>query len=184
MQIIEMTRGLLSSKDFAVCCTTYKSPTLSIVSPIVVVKNRQSIRDAVGKMLKPEDSGRKSPTRILIVEDRESMRDALRMWFRLRKNWEICEEAQDATEAIRKAEQLHPDLIVMDYKMQDSNGLQAADGIFKLLPHVPIVMFTLYKTDELERAAKVIGIRCVVGKEEGVHRLLSAIESELPKPAN
>jgi len=75
---------------------------------------------------------------------------------------------------------LHPDLIVIDYKMQETNGLQAAGRILKFLPDVPIVMFTLYKTDELERAAKKIGIRCVVGKEEGVHSLLDAVEMQLP----
>jgi len=104
--------------------------------------------------------------------------------FKLRKNWEVCGEAQDADEAVRKAEQLQPDLIVMDYKMQNANGLQAADGIFKVLPDVPVVMFTLYKTDELERAAKLVGIRCVVGKEEGVQTLLRAIESQLTKFLN
>jgi len=45
-------------------------------------------------------------------------------------------------------------------------------------------MFTLYKTDELERAAKLVGIRCVVGKEEGVQTLLRAIESQLTKFLN
>jgi DNA-binding NarL/FixJ family response regulator len=100
--------------------------------------------------------------------------------FRLRENWEVCGEAQDAKEAVSKAEQLHPDLIVMDYKMQDGDGLQAADKIFRVLPDVPIVMFTLYKTAELERAANAMGIRSVVGKEEGVQ----AIDSQLTKPAN
>jgi hypothetical protein len=45
-------------------------------------------------------------------------------------------------------------------------------------------MFTLYKTAELERAANAMGIRSVVGKEEGVHTLLQAIDSQLTKPAN
>ena len=86
-------------------------------------------------------------------------------------------------EAIRKAEQLHPDLIVLDYKMHCSDGFQAADGILKALPDVPIVMFTLYKTDELEHAANQIGIRRVIGKEEGVQTLLQEIEHLLPPAA-
>jgi hypothetical protein len=67
--------------------------------------------------------------------------------------------------------------------MHHSDGLVAADGIFRALPNVPIVMFTLYKTDELEREANLKGIRCVVGKEEGVPSLLSAIENELSRLA-
>jgi len=147
---------------------------------VLVVKKLESIASAVNLATEsPDYSTLKAPARILIADDREFMRDALKMWFGLSKSWEICGEAHDGNEAIRKADQLHPDLIVIDYKMQDTNGLQAAGRILKLLPDVPIVMFTLYKTDELERAAKKIGIRCVVGKEEGVHMLLAAVESQL-----
>jgi CheY-like chemotaxis protein len=64
----------------------------------------------------------------------------------------------------------------MDYKMPGSDGLMAADGIFRVLPNIPIVMLTLFKTDELEHAANLMGIRYVVGKEVGVPTLLSAIE--------
>jgi DNA-binding NarL/FixJ family response regulator len=117
--------------------------------------------------------------RILIAEDRESMRSALRTLVGLRPDWEVCGEAQDANEAIAKATELHPDLIIMDYKMYNSDGLTAADGIFRVQPGVPIVMFTLYKTDELEYAAQLMGIRYVVGKEEGVQSLLRAIDAEL-----
>ena len=121
--------------------------------------------------------------RILIAEDRESMRSALKTLFALRSNWAVCGEAQDAREAITKAQELRPDLIVMDYKMHHTDGLTAADGIFRVLPDVPIVMFTLYKTAELEYAADLIGIRCVVGKEEGVQTLLRAIEQQLNRVA-
>jgi len=67
--------------------------------------------------------------------------------------------------------------------MHYSDGLVAADGIFKALPDVPIVLDKVYKTDELEHAANLMGIRCVVGKEEGVPSLLSAIENELSRLA-
>lgn len=117
--------------------------------------------------------------RILIAEDRESMRTALRTLVELRPGWQVCGEAEDANEAIAKATELHPDLIIMDYKMYNSDGLTAAGGIFKVQPDVPIVMFTLYKTDELEYAAHLMGIRYVVGKEEGVQSLFRAIDAEL-----
>lgn len=152
---------------------------------VVVVKKLDSIRDAVGIFAGPVESRTPSPVnRILIAEDRESMRYALKVLFQLRKDWEVCGEAQDAKEAIRQAIELKPDLIVMDYKMQGGDGLQAADGIFRALPDVPIVLYTLYKTDELQRAAEGIGIRCVVGKEEGVQALLSAVDAQLQKPTS
>ena len=118
-------------------------------------------------------------TRILIAEDRESMRTALKSIFVMRPNWVVCGEAQDAKEAVAKAAELRPDLIVMDFKMYHSDGLSAASDILRLMPSMPIVMFTLYKTDELEAAAKMVGVRCVVGKEDGVRTLLNAIDAEL-----
>ncbi len=117
--------------------------------------------------------------RILIAEDRESMRTALKAIFVMRPNWVVCGEAQDAKEVVAKATELHPDLIVMDFKMHHSDGLTAASDILRLMPTIPIVMFTLYKTDELEAAARMVGIRCVIGKEDGVRTLLRAIETEL-----
>jgi DNA-binding NarL/FixJ family response regulator len=121
--------------------------------------------------------------RILIADDRESMRNALRALLALRSDWVVCGEAQDANEAITKAAELRPDLIVLDYKMHHSNGLTAADIILKTMPEVPIVMFTFYKTDELEHAANLMGIRRVIGKEDDVNTLLHAIETELNSPS-
>jgi DNA-binding NarL/FixJ family response regulator len=121
--------------------------------------------------------------RILIADDRESMRVALKTFVALNPQWTVCGEAANANEVIAKAQELHPDVIILDYKMPDSDGLVAADGIFRALPDIPIVMFTLFKSDELEHAANLKGIRCVVGKEEGVPSLLSAIENELSRLA-
>jgi DNA-binding NarL/FixJ family response regulator len=117
--------------------------------------------------------------RILIADDRDSMRSALKALLVTRSNWVVCGEAQDASEAFAKATELLPDLIVMDFKMHYSDGLSAADKILRATPSVPIIMFTLYKTDELEAAAKSIGVRCVIGKEDGVPTLIRAIEAQL-----
>jgi DNA-binding NarL/FixJ family response regulator len=111
------------------------------------------------------------------------MRRALKTFVALNPEWTVCGEAGDADEAIAQARELHPDVIILDYKMADSDGLVAADEIFRALPYISIVMFTLFKTDELEHAAKLVGIRCVVGKEEGVPTLFSAIENELSRSA-
>jgi DNA-binding NarL/FixJ family response regulator len=111
------------------------------------------------------------------------MRDALKTLLALRSDWVVCGEAQDANEAITKAAELRPDLVVLDYKMHHSDGLTAADGILRAMPDVPIVMFTLYKTHELEHAANLRGIRRVIGKEDDVNMVLHAIETELNSPS-
>jgi len=108
------------------------------------------------------------------------MRKALKALFLTRPHWQVCGEAEDGSEAIKKASQLHPDLIVMDFRMHDLDGLRAANEIFRSTPSVPIVMYTMYKNEELETMAKLVGIRRVIGKEEGALTLLKAIEAELP----
>jgi DNA-binding NarL/FixJ family response regulator len=67
--------------------------------------------------------------------------------------------------------------------MHHSDGLTAADGILRAMPDVPIVMFTLYKTHELEHSANLRGIRRVIGKEDDVNTLLCVIETELNSPS-
>ena len=87
--------------------------------------------------------------RILIADDRELMRIALKALFVLRPHWEICGEAADGREAIAKATELQPDVIVLDFKMPLADGLQAANEICRNLPTTPIVMYTLYKSAQL-----------------------------------
>jgi DNA-binding NarL/FixJ family response regulator len=107
------------------------------------------------------------------------MRDALKAIFALRPHWQVCGEASDGVEAVAKASKLQPDLIILDFKMPLGDGIRAASEILLVMPSVPIVMYTLYKTEELESAAKLVGVRAVVGKEDGVRSLLSAVDAEL-----
>jgi len=118
-------------------------------------------------------------TRILIADDRQLMRDALKAIFALRPAWQVCGEASDGAEVVAMASQLQPDLIILDFKMPLADGVRAASEILMAMPSTPIVMYTLYKTEELESAAKLIGVRAVVGKEDGVRSLLRVVDAEL-----
>jgi DNA-binding NarL/FixJ family response regulator len=117
--------------------------------------------------------------RILVADDRDSMRMALKALIGMNPKWQVCGEATDGREAVAKAEELRPDLIVLDFKMPVANGIKAGSEISSSTPNIPILMYTLYKTRELEVAAKLVGIRQVVAKEDGPHHLLRAIEDEL-----
>jgi DNA-binding NarL/FixJ family response regulator len=125
-----------------------------------------------------------SLARILIADDRELMRRALKMIFAMRPNWKVCGEAEDGRDAVTKASKLRPDLIVLDFKMPLSDGIQAATEISTAMPSTPIIMYTLYKTAELESAAKLAGVRSVVAKEDGVRSLLSVIDAELAQQSS
>ena len=117
--------------------------------------------------------------RILIAEDRASMRNTLRSLFRLYSKHDVCGEAADGQEAVDAAVALRPDLVLLDYKMPKCDGIKAASELKQKLPETPIVIFTLYKTAELESQARQVGVRAVVSKEEGVVKLLSTIEDQL-----
>jgi|SRR5689334_22921156 DNA-binding NarL/FixJ family response regulator len=117
--------------------------------------------------------------RILLADDYESMRMAVRSLIRTHPGWEICGEADDGRKAVKKATELKPDLILLDFKMPVANGIEAGSEIHSEMPTTPIVMYTLHKTPELEVAAKLVGIRQVLGKEAGAKELCSAIEKEL-----
>jgi len=91
----------------------------------------------------------------------------------------VCGEAIDGQQAVDAAVALKPDLILLDYKMPNGDGIKAASELNLKLQETPVVIFTLYKTAELESQARQAGVRAVIGKEEGVIKLLHTIETEL-----
>jgi len=120
--------------------------------------------------------------RILIAEDRQQMRNTLRNLFTLYSKWDVCGETADGRQAVDAAVALKPDLVLLDYKMPNGDGIEAAAELKQKLPNTPVVIFTLYKTAELESRARKVGVRAVIGKEEGVIKLLHTIEEELAPP--
>src|SRR5437016_13578448 len=74
---------------------------------------------------------------VLIVDDNALIRQALCEMFKREADFEVCGEAENGQEAIEKAQQLHPDLIVMDLSMPVMNGIEAASVLKSLMPTVP-----------------------------------------------
>ena len=89
--------------------------------------------------------------------------------------WKVCGEAVNGQEALAKASELHPDVIVLDFAMPVMNGLMAAKEITKVQPTIPIVLHTLYNSPQVEFEAKKHGIRKVVDKTQS-GALVSAIQ--------
>src|SRR6266850_5844359 len=113
--------------------------------------------------------------RILIADDHESVLRGLRSLLGAKPGWEICGDAVDGKEAVARATELRPDVIVLDLVMPRMDGLSAARAIREVLPTVPIVLNALYKSAEVELAANKYGIRKVVDKEK-TGALISAVE--------
>jgi DNA-binding NarL/FixJ family response regulator len=80
--------------------------------------------------------------RVLVADDNPLIRKALCKLFEAEKHYEICVEATDGEEAIDLALKHRPDLIILDLSMPVLNGLEAAREIRKIMPHVPIILFT------------------------------------------
>jgi DNA-binding NarL/FixJ family response regulator len=81
------------------------------------------------------------------------------------------------------AQKYHPNVIVMDLSMPVMNGLEAAKVLRKLMPSVPLIMFTFFSTCNLERQALEAGYRKVVLKTERLEELVSSIRSLLVEAA-
>jgi len=104
--------------------------------------------------------------RILVADDNPLIRKMLCRIFRNHESLEICDEAVDGREAVEKAEQHQPDLIIMDLAMPVMDGLKAAQAICKFLPEVPIILFTLHAKTINDFDLKDSGITRVVPKTE------------------
>lgn len=82
--------------------------------------------------------------RILIADDHLSVLRGLRATLEVHSDLEVCGEAVDGQEAVDKASELHPDLVILDLAMPRLDGLKAAQAIHKRLPDIPIILHTLY----------------------------------------
>ena len=81
---------------------------------------------------------------ILIVDDNALIRKEVRLGFERRNGFLTCGEAVDGRDAIDKARQLKPDLIILDFSMPVMNGLQAAAVLSREMPDVPLILFTMH----------------------------------------
>jgi DNA-binding NarL/FixJ family response regulator len=112
-------------------------------------------------------------TRILIADDNKEMLQSLRWTLGERPEWNICGEASDGLEAVSKAKDLNPDLVILDLTMPKLNGLQAASAIKAAVPKILLLLFTQHMFESgLQDAARKAGFNGGVTK--GFHDLLIA----------
>jgi len=110
---------------------------------------------------------------ILIVDDNPLIRKAIRLDFEGRNGIEICGEAVDGRDAIEKARQLRPDLIILDLSMPVMNGLQVATVLHREMPSVPLILFTMHASFVASAEAKSAGISAIISKDRGADSLVS-----------
>ena len=108
--------------------------------------------------------------RLLIVDDDPAVRSVIR-YFVEADGYKVCGEAANGVEAINRAVELQPDLILLDLLMPRLNGAEAATVLRSALPDTPIVLFTMYADPFGEELASAIGVQVVLSKPEGLTTL-------------
>jgi CheY-like chemotaxis protein len=102
--------------------------------------------------------------KILVVDDNAAIRRLLYTLFKSEADFDVCGEAANGKDAIERAQELHPDAIVLDLSMPVMNGIDAARILKGLMPTVPLIMFTEYSDVLSEKQARSAGISALVSK--------------------
>jgi DNA-binding NarL/FixJ family response regulator len=131
----------------------------------IEVPNQQTLRTGIQNL------------HILIADDHDIIRRGLRQLLMTKPGWEICGEAKNGREALTLAEQLKPDVIVMDISMPELNGLDAARQLQKTSPQIGILILTMYFTDQLVREVIDCGARGYILKSDADKELVNAVEA-------
>ena len=116
---------------------------------------------------------------ILLVDDNPAICMALRKFLEIHTEFEVCGEARDGFDAIEKATELLPKLIILDLSMPRMDGLEAARQLKRRLPHVPLILFTMHAAATNQGEVREAGFDAVISKTEGLERLVDTVQSLL-----
>ena len=122
----------------------------------------------------------REPIRVLIADDHPIFRDGLRMLFGTVEGITLIGEATSGREVIELAESLQPDVILMDIKMPELNGVEATRRILLTSPHIGILVLTMFEDDDSVFAAICAGARGYLLKgsdEDEITRAVRAINN-------
>ena len=118
-----------------------------------------------------------SSARVLVVEDHEPFRRFVCSMLEKRTELQVIGEASDGLEAVRKAEELQPDLILLDVGLPALNGIEAAQRIRKLSPESKILFVSQETSTDVVQEALSFGALGYVAKTNAGIELLAAVEA-------
>jgi DNA-binding NarL/FixJ family response regulator len=119
------------------------------------------------------------PTRILLVDDHESVRRGVRGLFTNNNSFEVCGEAQNGTDAIRMVSDLSPDVVILDLTMPGLTGFQTAAKMREIAPSIRIIFFTIH---EIPAGAWWVGADACVSKGSTLEELTVTVNRVLQLP--
>jgi len=117
--------------------------------------------------------------RILVADDYEDWRRQVRSLLQARPEWQVIAEAADGPDAVQKAEELKPDLILLDIGLPRLSGIEASRRIRRLSPHSKILFLSMYNSPDVVQAALSTGAQGYVHKTDFNRDLLPALDAVL-----
>jgi YesN/AraC family two-component response regulator len=111
----------------------------------------------------------------LVVDDDAEFRRRVRQTLEQNSDLSVIDEAANGKEALEKTRELQPDLLIMDIRMPDINGLDAMDALKTTHPHIQIIILSLYDLDEYKTAAAELGAAGYVTKRQLTRDLIPTI---------
>ena len=110
---------------------------------------------------------------VLVVDDNPAIRKAICELFTREADFTVCGHAENGRDALQKAQELKPQLIVTDLSMPVMNGLEETRELKKLMPAVPIILYSAHMDRFVEKEALAAGASAAVAKIDVVAKLVS-----------
>jgi PAS domain S-box-containing protein len=118
---------------------------------------------------------------VLLVDDHRMVREGFRSVIEAKSDIRVVGEASDGLEALEKARELHPDVVVMDINMPRMNGLEATRRILQEMPDTLVIGLSLHGHEEMAESIRKAGGAAYVSKEEAFNKLCDTIHAEVDK---
>lgn len=118
-----------------------------------------------------------APVRILIADDNPLVRSGIKLLLKMHREWIVCAEVENGRDAVEKAAELKPDVILLDISMPKMDGLTAAELIRRDSPECEILIVTHFESLDLARYAAQTGVRGYISKSHVSTDLEAAIEA-------
>jgi DNA-binding NarL/FixJ family response regulator len=115
--------------------------------------------------------------RILVADDHEVVRQGVRSLLEAHPGWEVIAEASDGRDAVEKASQLHPDVVILDIGMPNLNGLEATRQILRGHPGARVLILTMHDSEQVVREVLEAGARGFILKSDAGRDLVAAVEA-------
>jgi CheY-like chemotaxis protein len=140
------------------------------------------LNEYVPNIQSDSDPPNPSTPSLLICDDNPSIRYLLRTYVESRTPFQVCGEAAHGREAIEKARELQPDLVLLDLSMPIMTGAEAAVILKRTVPRMKIILFSMH-TDDVPKSMAAVGVDLALAKSDGLTQLADHLHALLT-PAN